>query len=290
MRIQVTNDDGVASPLISALAVAAHRAGHETFIAAPQRDMSGMSAAIGQLHLDEHIDVRRARLQDHPGIEVFGVAGPPALAVMAARLGAFGPPPDLILSGINTGLNTGRSILHSGTVGAALTAATFGASAMAVSLDVGPRWECETACGLAADWLEWLLERPAATVLNLNVPAVPPGDLRGCRWAALAPFGAVRAAVRESMDNRLQMELHALTHDLPPDSDTVLVEQGFATVTVLSGVTEADPLVPAGVAIDPKQIERLVEPVTREVAGQPVTATPAGHVEERPIRDDGAHD
>ena len=56
--------------------------------------------------------------------------------MLAARLGGFGDPPELVVSGINPGRNTGRAVLHSGTVGAALTAANFGVSGLAVSIDV----------------------------------------------------------------------------------------------------------------------------------------------------------
>jgi len=56
--------------------------------------------------------------------------------VLAARLGGFGDPPDIVVSGINPGCNTGRAVLHSGTVGAALTAANFGGRGLAVSIDV----------------------------------------------------------------------------------------------------------------------------------------------------------
>src|SRR4051794_41653689 len=66
------------------------------------------------------------------GVPCFGIDGPPALSVMAARLGAFGHPPDIVVSRINPGCNTGRSVLHSGTVGAGATAANFGISGKAV--------------------------------------------------------------------------------------------------------------------------------------------------------------
>ena len=56
--------------------------------------------------------------------------------MLAARLGGFGEPPELVVSGINPGCNTGRAVLHSGTVGAALTAANFGVRGLAVSIDV----------------------------------------------------------------------------------------------------------------------------------------------------------
>ena len=66
----------------------------------------------------------------------YGIDGPPALAVILACVGGFGPRPDIVLSGINHGVNVGRSAMHSGTVGAALTGAHFGLRCLAVSI----RW------------------------------------------------------------------------------------------------------------------------------------------------------
>jgi 5'-nucleotidase len=51
------------------------------------------------------------------GVEAYGLDASPALSVIAGALGAVGPKPDLVLSGINHGVNVGRSVLHSGTVG-----------------------------------------------------------------------------------------------------------------------------------------------------------------------------
>lgn len=139
MRVLVTNDDGVASPGLHVLARSLAACGHDLVIAAPDRDMSGSSAAIGQIHVDEHIDAERVELPGLAGVPAYAVAGPPGLCVLAARLGGFGAPPELIVSGINPGANTGRAVLHSGTVGAALTAASFGCRGLAISLDVSAR-------------------------------------------------------------------------------------------------------------------------------------------------------
>jgi 5'-nucleotidase len=140
MRVLVTNDDGVESPGLHELAQCLAACGdHDLVIAAPDRDMSGSSAAIGQIHVDEHIDAEHVDLPGLAGVPTYAVAGPPGLCVLAARLGGFGPPPDLIVSGINPGANTGRAVLHSGTVGAALTAASFGCRGLAVSLDVSAK-------------------------------------------------------------------------------------------------------------------------------------------------------
>jgi 5'-nucleotidase len=242
MRVLVTNDDGVAAPGIHHLARAVVRAGHEVIVAAPAADLSGSSAAIGRLHVDEHIEVEPYDIPGLEGVEAYAVDGPPALCVLTARLGGFGEPCDLVVSGINPGANTGRAVLHSGTVGAALTAANFGVSGLAVSLHTGEPMQWATASAHAAAALDWLAEAPARTVVNINVPDLPPERVRGVRWASLAPFGTVRAAIAESdQPGRLQMELRATGEDLPPDSDTALVHAGHVAVTLLVGVRAAPP-------------------------------------------------
>nr|WP_221381313.1 5'/3'-nucleotidase SurE [Actinoplanes polyasparticus] len=132
MRVLITNDDGVSAPGILALA-AAVAGSHDVVVAAPQDEASGMSAALTAVVSDGQIVVAPFEL---PGITAYGVAASPAYIVVLASLGVFGPPPDIVLSGINRGANAGRAVLHSGTVGAALTAANYGMRAMAVSLDV----------------------------------------------------------------------------------------------------------------------------------------------------------
>ncbi|MBI2704801.1 MAG: 5'/3'-nucleotidase SurE [Actinobacteria bacterium] len=144
----MTNDDGFRAPGIIQLASAVLQRGHRPVIAAPCKNMSGMSAALSVVRLDQRIDVEITQLDGIPG---YGVDGPPALAVLAAHLGSFGHRPDAVLSGINAGLNTGASVLHSGTVGAALTAASFGYRALAVSIAEGDPWQFATAAAAAAD-------------------------------------------------------------------------------------------------------------------------------------------
>jgi 5'-nucleotidase len=235
MRILVTNDDGVLAPGIAPLARAVVVAGHDVVVAAPSEDMSGSGAAIGRLHADDSIDVEPVELA---GVDApcFAVVGPPALAVMAARLGGFGEPPELVVSGINPGPNTGRAVLHSGTVGAALTGANFGVSGVAVSIGVGDPFHWETAADVTVAALAWLVQQPARTVLNLNVPNLPTDELRGIRAASLAPFGTVRAALVESQGGGLQMELAEHRQELPADSDTALVGDGWVAATCLVGI------------------------------------------------------
>ena len=263
MKVLVTNDDGVASPGLHELAAALVAADHDVIVVAPDRDMSGSAAALGQVHIDEEIEAQPVELPGLDGVPAFAVDGPPGLCVLAARLGGFGDPPDLVVSGINPGCNAGRAILHSGTVGAALTAANFGCRGLAVSLDVSSRTLHERAGGAGAgdgvDGVDqralwdaaaavavtaagWLASAPECTVLNVNVPNRPVEHLAGARLAELAPFGTVRSSVVESSPGggRLQMELRPTTDEMPPDSDTGLVARGYVAVTPIVGPRAAD--------------------------------------------------
>src|SRR5687768_5776946 len=107
MRILITNDDGVSAPGLLVLARALAAAGHDLVVAAPLSDNSGAGAAIGPVHLTGGVTFQRLDLDGLPGVPAYGLDGPPALAVLVARLEGFGPPPQLIASGINPGNNTG---------------------------------------------------------------------------------------------------------------------------------------------------------------------------------------
>ena len=245
MRVMVTNDDGVRAPGIAALARAVLEAGYDVIVVAPMDDRSGSSAALGPVHVTASFDVETVELPGLEGCPCFGVDGPPALAVMAARLGGFGTEPELIVSGINPGANTGRSVLHSGTVGAALAAANFGVSGLAVSVMASEPYRWDTAAALAVEALAWLVDAPRKTVLNLNVPALPLHEVKGVRLARLAPFGTVRTAIAESGNGRLELEVRVTGERLDADTDTALVNDGWAAVTPLVGIraaTDVDPV------------------------------------------------
>jgi len=241
VRTLVTNDDGIDAPGLHALARHLDRAGHDVLVVAPSTDWSGAGAALGSFRPDEDLEVTRCEIPDAPAIEAWALAGTPAMTVVAASLGAFGTRPEVVVSGINAGLNTGRSVLHSGTVGAALTGQNFGMSGLAVSTAAAEVWQWDTAAEVAVEVLALLADAPPRSVLNLNVPARPRHQLAGVRWARLAPFGAVRAAVTDAPGDRLQFALEATGYEPPPDTDQYLVQAGFASLTTLVGVVEAWP-------------------------------------------------
>ena len=237
MRILVTNDDGIEAPGLHVLGAAVAAAGHDTVVAAPTDDMSGASASIWRMHHDAHLDVAPVTLDLAPRIPAWSVDASPGLIVLTATLDAFGPEPDVVLSGINAGLNTGESILHSGTVGAVLTAQRLGLYAMAISLEPGSPWTWSIAADMALDQLPRLLEAPPATALNLNVPHSR--SKPSLRHARLNPHGTVRtAAIAPQPDPRLQLEVRTRGLSPPADSDAALLAAGYATLTSITGVHE----------------------------------------------------
>jgi 5'-nucleotidase len=247
----VTNDDGVSSPGILALAAALHGAGHDVRVAAPATDLSGAGASIGPLHRGEPIPVSERSWAELPEVPVSAIERPPATAVYLACLGAFGERPDVVASGINPGANTGHLVLHSGTVGAALTAAGLGVPALAVSLrwsEEGTyRWESAATLAVAA--LAWVVDGGEPRVLNLNVPNRPLNELRGVREATLAPYGEFWVASTDLRDGDLRMEFTGKTDDFDPATDEALLNEGYATVTPLLGIVAAS-LKGAGRAVD----------------------------------------
>ncbi|MGN5236111.1 MULTISPECIES: 5'/3'-nucleotidase SurE [unclassified Rhodococcus (in: high G+C Gram-positive bacteria)] len=240
MKALIVNDDGIDSPGLTVLARVAVEAGLDVSVAAPHLERSGASASLSALEEDGTLSMSRRALPGFPDIEAFAVECSPALISFLAAEGVFGPPPDILLSGINLGPNTGHAILHSGTVGAALTAASHGARAVALSLDgtTPSRWE--TAESVAARAVRWATDHaPAGQVLNVNIPDIPLEELQGLRTAPLAEFGAVQAEIGEVREDGRQARSVAVTFrsvviDETRESDAALLHRGWATATMLT--------------------------------------------------------
>ncbi|WP_447924645.1 5'/3'-nucleotidase SurE [Georgenia muralis] len=242
MRVLVTNDDGIASPGLTVLAQVALDAGHEVVVAAPHRQYSGASAALTAQEEDGHLVLVEGRPPGLPdGVEAFGVKAAPALITFVASFGAFGPRPDVVLSGINLGANTGRATLHSGTVGAALSATSHGIRAMAVSIASGKPQHWDTAGLVTARAYAWLVAEPFhERVLNINVPDVAPDRLRGLRAASLASFGAVQARVKEVGTGYVQLTYSGVEAEDEPGTDHYLLARGWATATMVRAPVDDD--------------------------------------------------
>lgn len=235
MRALITNDDGIDSPGLAVLARVALEAGYDVVVAAPAEEHSGASASLLGVEHGGRVVSREARAPGLPdGVPSYAVRGAPALITFLAAHDAFGPRPDVVLSGVNRGANTGHSVLHSGTVGAALSAVTQGIHGLAVSSAAMRPAHWGTAGAVAAHGLRWLMSRPATDgVLNVNVPDVPLADLRGVRSAPLASFGAVQAQVAELEQGRLTLTFEEIDPMRDAASDAGLLASGWATLTLV---------------------------------------------------------
>ncbi|MEV8371894.1 5'/3'-nucleotidase SurE [Kribbella sp. NPDC056861] len=230
LRVLVTNDDGYESAGIQALAAAMTEAGHAVQVVAPWDDQSGVGSSRAGM-------IGKAIASKTGENGFIGIDGTPALAVTLARLGAFGPSPDVVVSGINNGHNIGP-ILHSGTVAAALTAASQGLSGLAISIDSEQPSYNETAGAVAREALSWLLEQPVGTVINVNVPDVPVSELKGARWARLVPYERSRLVLEKSPTGEPIVGQVLREPPTETDTDEALLLAGYITVTPITGVGE----------------------------------------------------
>jgi 5'/3'-nucleotidase len=238
----VTNDDGIASPGLAALVNCVIDCGLDPVVAAPTTESSGTSAGLTAAEDHRQVATERRTLPLLADVPAFAVAAHPGLIAFTAARGGFGRKPDILLSGINRGANVGRAILHSGTVGAALTASISGVRAMAVSLDVGLAtdivYHWDSAAEVARRVLPLLLDLQPGAVLSLNVPNVPADQLRPLRRATLAAFGTVQSQVHRLDDGSL--EIFSMNVDDPPEpgTDAALLAEGHPTITPLRSVDE----------------------------------------------------
>lgn len=176
MRVLITNDDGIASPGLQALVRAFEPAG-ETFVVAPERERSATGHAI-TLHKP-----LRAHGATIPGssVRAWATNGTPADCVALGMLELLPVKPDIVVSGINVGPNVARDLTYSGTVSGAMEGAIFGVASIAVSVGsfrnpifpVAARFAVELARAILLHGL------PEDTLLNVNVPNLPPEQIAG---------------------------------------------------------------------------------------------------------------
>lgn len=257
MRILVTNDDGIDAIGLHVLVRAVAGLGEVTVVA-PDGEYSGSSAAIGALHKASPV-IHDAAV---PGAaRAYAVSGPPGSCVFLARFGVFGPPPDLVVAGINPGANVGRLVYHSGTVGAALTARAGGISGIAFSQEVRgaaiegqgaddaiaqQRWETAGAIAAAVTRAVVAAPPPRAAVLNVNVPHLPLERIRGWRYCRVGtvPPRSVREAWLEPRPGHSGQYTARFRYgeriELPEDEDTGAVGAGFVSLSWL-GVMSHEP-------------------------------------------------
>jgi 5'-nucleotidase len=269
MRVLITNDDGAHAAGIGLLAHRLASRGVDVVVVAPATEASGSSAGLGQIEAGGTVPSKVVDLELAPGVEAHAMEAPPAMCVLAGLTEAFGPVPDVVLSGVNNGHNLGRAVIHSGTVGAALTARMLEVPALALSapalaVEAGPTpgtgpdvAAMKAAADLAVELLTHLDRWPRAA-LNVNVP----GDSwTGLRPARLSNLGAIRLSIEGHRSVQIDLETRTDEPDPPGadrwPTDLWLVTHGYASIT---------PLSPVGVASAEAEVTDLVSIVTNDAS------------------------
>lgn len=178
MRILVTNDDGIDSPGLTALADALKAIG-EVWVVAPDRERTAVAHAVTL-----HKPLRVHRLAPR----TFSVNGTPVDCVNLALLKILPKSPAIVVSGINKGVNLGDDVLYSGTVSAAMEGAILGVPSIAVSQEGRETFRFSVAAEYAARIVRLVLEQglPEETLLNVNVPNRALRSIKGVRVTGLS--------------------------------------------------------------------------------------------------------
>jgi 5'-nucleotidase len=238
MRILLCNDDGYQAQGLRILRAELESAGHTVFVVAPHEERSGQSHAMTFFRplLTKQVEER-----------VWAVFGTPAdCATIGIQVLMKGIEPDIVLSGINFGLNVGWDVNYSGTVGAATEAALLGFRAIATSVDVHhemSKSDQDAAYLRCAKLTVKVLAESSklawkeCEVLNINVPS---GEIRGVVQAECGGYSMYVPAVRElknpetTKDTRVFMlGGSARRQNGDKTQDVTLVQEGYATLSFL---------------------------------------------------------
>ena len=245
MRILLTNDDGVNAAGLKLLETIARLFSADIWIVAPTEEQSGAGHS-----LTLSVPVRLRKL----GERRFCVTGTPTDAVMMAIAWIMkDDPPDLILSGVNRGANLGEDCTYSGTVSAAMEGALAGIPSIALSQAYSTEGMGDTPSAIrtaevnpfsaAEAWadevLRPLIGAPMAprTLVNVNFPALPPGEVKGIRVVrqGIRDYGRLRIVQRKDPRgyDYYWFGLRPMVHTPGHTTDLEAIADGFVSVTPL---------------------------------------------------------
>lgn len=228
MHILLSNDDGYSAEGLIALADALRPLARLTVVA-PERNRSGAS---NSLTLERPLRISKA------SNGFIKVDGTPTDCVHLAITGLLEQEPDMVFAGINHGANLGDDVIYSGTVAAAMEGRFLGLPAVAISLASHTPRHFATAAAVAVALLRRIEAQPlpADTILNVNVPDVPLGELGGFQSCRLGQRHKAEPVVK-SHDPRGR-EIYWVgaagpEQDAGPGTDFYALRQGCVAVTPL---------------------------------------------------------
>ncbi len=177
MNILLTNDDGIYADGLRAL-YESFAPEHSVTVVAPDRERSAVGHGITLLN-----PLRARPVGNYGGNSEYAVNGTPADCVKLGLQKMVRDRPDMVISGINAGSNVGNSVNYSGTVAAAREAALCGVAAIAVSVNGFESAHYDSAAAFTEKLAQMVFRKglPFGTLLNVNIPDIPPEDILGVR-------------------------------------------------------------------------------------------------------------
>lgn len=235
-RILVTNDDGVRAPGILAVAQALKAVGEVTIVA-PADNQSGKGHSISSL---DPVYIQTVTLAG--GLEATALTATPASCINIAMTTLMKERPNLVVSGINSGVNSGRLSYVSGTVGGAREGALYGIPSIAASMSVAGGWNDYTEAAKATARVAEMVKKqglPPGVFLNVNIPAGTPKGLRVAAQSSLAGTQTWTEQTNPRGRRYFWNFFREPDKDTDATSDVSAVAQGWVAVTPLKA-TEYD--------------------------------------------------
>ena len=236
MRILVTNDDGIHADGLGAMERIARSLSSDVWVIAPETDQSGVAHS---LTLSEPLRLREISPRH------FAVRGTPTdCVIMGVRQILVDHPPDLVLSGVNRGLNVADDVTYSGTVAGAMEGVLLGIRSIALSQGYNHAVDrnlvrYQTAETLAPDIITRLLatDLPPSTLLNINFPDRDARDVLGVKVTCQGKRDQNLLQVDARIDGRgfnyYWLTYRGRTMDAAEGSDLAALRAGYVSVTPL---------------------------------------------------------
>ena len=227
-RILISNDDGIDAIGIHILEEIARSFSDDIWVVAPTDNRSGMSRAIS-LRKDVIIEPR--------GNNRFACSGTPSDCVIMGMARVMDHAPDLVLSGINAGMNVADDVLYSGTIAAAMEGALMGVPGIALSQRNGgtDRADYEAAIAHGVRVVQHILDIGIAkrTVMNVNFPPVAADAVRGIMPARLDQHKFGDQVIEGTVPNSYRLGPLMARDETLPGSDRAVMDEGWISLTAL---------------------------------------------------------
>ncbi|NEZ47116.1 5'/3'-nucleotidase SurE [Clostridium niameyense] len=234
MNILLTNDDGINAEGIKVLAKSLYKY-HNVVVVAPMEQRSASSHSIT---INESIIVKKDKIEGLD-VEAYSISGTPADCVRVALDKLVKDKIDIVISGINRGVNIGNSILYSGTVSAAIEGSMYELPSIAVSTEIvkGKQEDYQ----IAAKYLLKILQQSSKNylrndvVLNLNIPYCKEEDIKGIKICKIGNKVYNSYFVEDDFvgNNRAYKLTGNINEDISEDTDVYYIRNKYVTLTPL---------------------------------------------------------